>query len=363
MGDIRRPLKGVYSSSLEEKYLILTLFVVVLFILFSGGFGIIRFVQKNLQAETENYCGDDTLYNVCSDTKPYFCSEGKLVERVLICGCPEGFIVSNNSCISEYQEISKTIPLYYMLHGERNLIEFTVYKGFADYIADIPRSISYSVGEDFSRADFTLNAINEEEQRKFLLPLVIKIQNITDDKEDQVRIAISIVQNIPFKYSNKTLLFGEDIINYSRYPYEVLYEYEGICGEKTDLLIFMLRELGYGVSFFYYPEENHEAVGIKCPVKQGIMESGYCFVETTGPSIITDDKLYYTGSGRLFSSPEIYFISEGEGLGKNIDEYRDADRWIRIRNSMEKRGLIGPIEKAVYDSIRVKYGLVENYYI
>jgi hypothetical protein len=153
MGDSKRSLKssrGIYKSSLEEKYLILTLFVLVLFILFSGGFGLVKLINKTLYEEETNSCGDGTLYNTCSYVKPYFCSEGKLVELASICNCPEGFTSKNDSCFSNYQTDPKTIPLKYTLNGQRNSIEFVVYRGFANYAANIPRSISYSAGEDFS---------------------------------------------------------------------------------------------------------------------------------------------------------------------------------------------------------------------
>lgn len=362
MEDIKGISGGVSKSPLYRKYIVLTLFVVFLFALFSGGFGIFHFVYEDYSSERGDVCGDGTLYNACSNVKPYFCYQGKLIEDAYTCGCPEGFNVTNGACFSNYHTSPKIIPLSYTLRGERKLIEFVAYGGFVDYISKIPRFISYSEGENFSRADFTLNSINENEQRKFLLPLVIQIQNIAKSPEDQVRIAISIVQNIPFNPSDKSLYFGDDIINYSRYPYDVIYDYQGICGEKANLLIFLLRELGYGVSLLYYPGENHEAVGIKCPVEESLIESGYCFIETTGPSIITDNELFYSGRGLLFSTPEIYIIEEGETLGKNLYEYGDVERLIKIRNYMYKNSLIGPIKKSIYNSIRLKYGLVEDYY-
>mgnify|MGYP000061659418 CR=1 FL=1 len=36
-------------------------------------------------------CGDGTFYDTCSITKPYFCSQGLLLESSTICGCPEDF--------------------------------------------------------------------------------------------------------------------------------------------------------------------------------------------------------------------------------------------------------------------------------
>ncbi len=362
--DLKEDSKGkkkYFNFSIEIKYLILTLFILVLFILSSEAFGLVNFVKNNL-LQQEEICGDGTLYNSCSDIKPYFCSGGKLIDLASVCGCPNNFVKRNDSCVSVYQTNPEELSLNYTLRGEDYSVNFSVYGDFEDYISKVPRSIYYSVEDNSSRADFKLKAINEEEQKKLLLPLVIEIENITNNKEDQMRIAISIVQNIPFGASNKTTTFGNYIINYSRYPYEVLYDMQGICGEKTDLLVFLLREIGYGTAFFYYPLGNHEAVGVKCPIKRSLLKSGYCFVETTGPSIITDNKISYVGVGRLYETPEIYSISDGISLKNNLYEYSDATKLIKIRNLIEKNGWLGPVRERTFEKLKEKYGLVDEYY-
>jgi hypothetical protein len=364
MGDSKADLKdskSIYEFINQRRYLFLTLFVLVLLVLFSGGFGLFDFIDNSLSPQ-ENICGDGTLYNNCSDSKPYFCSEGKLIDLASVCGCPDSFVKKNDSCVSVYQTKPKEISLKYVLRGNNYSVNFVVYEGFVNYISEIPRSIRYSYEDNFSRADFKIKAINEEEQKKLLMPLVIKIQNTTLDKEDQARIAISIVQNIPFGASNKTSSFGKYEVDYSRYPYEVLYDMQGICGEKTALLAFLLKEMGYGTAFFYYPSYNHEALGIKCPVKESLMKSEYCFVETTAPSIITDDKIYYAGLGELSSSPEVYLIAEGESIGDNLYEYSDANKLIKIRNTIQKNGWLGPLNEKTFEKLKEKYGLAQTYY-
>lgn len=356
-----------FNSPVPVKYLAFTLFILVLLFLFFGGFGIVDFLKEEFGEEAiENieggFCGDGTSYNSCSNAKPYACVDGNLIEFALVCGCPENFVKENNNCISSYETNPKELSLNYTLLGERSSISFTVYEGVAEYVHDIPRSIFYSNGQNHSRVDFELKAINEEEQRKFLMPLVIKIQNITKDKQDQARIAISLVQNIPFGASKEIITFGGNQINHSRYPYEVLYDMEGICGEKTELLAFLLQEIGYGTSFFYYSNENHEVVGIKCPLKESLDDTGYCFIETTAPSIITDNKIYYSGIGELHSTPENYILSDGISLRQNIYEYSDASKLIRIRNFIKRYGWLGPIREYIYENLKVKYGLAENYY-
>ncbi|MBU4070367.1 MAG: hypothetical protein KJ646_05265 [Nanoarchaeota archaeon] len=303
-------------------------------------------------------CKDDTLANQCSVNKPYFCEKKILVERASVCGCSSGMTLKEDSCISDLQTEPEEISLKYILRGEEKYLSFITYNGLKDYFFDLPSSINYQNNKlGPSRQDFKLRNINEKEQKKLLLPLVVQIQNIAESKTDQVRIAVSLVQNIPFGISNKTISFGKNEINYSRYPYEVLLEMQGVCGEKSELLAFLLKELGYEVVLFYYPVENHEVVGIKCPEKYSLDKTGYCFIETTSSSIISDSKGSYFGNGKLSSIYEIIPISNGDSLGKNLYEYQDAQSWRKINNLLEKKGSLNWFRNLKFTNLKKKYGL------
>jgi hypothetical protein len=323
------------------------------------------FIWNSISAKLENQeaiftCNDGTFYDTCDLNKPYYCDSktGLLIENASICGCPDGMSKSENSCVSQYATEPKEISLKYILRGRENSLNFTAYNGLANYLSSLPKSINYAGAEKPLRADFKLRNINNEEQRKLILPILIAIQNTGENKEEQARIAISIVQNIKFGESDEILNFAGRIeLNYSRYPYEVLYDEEGVCGEKSELLAFLLKEIGYGVAFFYYPEENHEALGIKCPVKYSVDKTGYCFIETTGPSIITDSKIEYFGGIKLKSKPEIILVSNGEALGSNMYEYKDAKKMIKFRDNW-----FVLFREARLSKLKEKYGLVEEYY-
>jgi len=329
-----------------RKYFILFILIIFLISFTSAGF-----------FSKQKTCGDGTLEGNCSINQPYFCSEEILIERASICGCPNLTEINGDSCISPYQTNPKEINLKYFLKGEQKEINFTVYEGMADYLFELPDFITYSSEEEPSRADFKLRNINEENQKILLMPLVVKIQNLEDEKEDQARIAISLVQNIPYGGSNKTISLKNNTLNYSRYPYEVLYGVEGICGEKSELLAFLLKEIGYEIVLFYYQSENHESVGIKCSEKYGFGNTSYCFIETTGPSIITDSKNNYLEGIKLSSEPEIIFVSEGDALKNNMKEYRHAKRLMRIREKIENTGKLNFFRYIQLKNIRERYGL------
>lgn len=301
-------------------------------------------------------CGDGSVYGSCSKIKPYYCDSGILIEKASVCGCSEFSSASGDLCISQYQIEPREIRLNYILNGEEKVVSFIVYKELTDYLANQSRVISYESGKKPERVDFKLKIMNNEQQRELLLPLVINIQNITNNKVDQARIAISIVQSIPYGSANKTSEFFSQIINYSRYPYEVLYHSQGNCGEKSELLAFLLRELGYGIVLFYNQQENHEFVGIKCPKEESYRRTGYCFVETTGPAIISDDSIEYFGGITLQSESDIIFISEGMALPRGLSEYRDAEIMKSIR-----KGKLFFFKNFEFNKLKEKYGLIEEY--
>jgi len=303
-------------------------------------------------------CNDGTMIGECTANAPYYCHwDGKLISNATYCGCPTVLTQEGDECISEYETNAKNISLNYTLNGITHRIPFVAYEGIVTYLSELPLSITYLGGETPSRADFKLRNINEEQQRELLLPLVIDIQNLHRSKVSQARVAISLVQNIEYGASEKTISFGGQEADYSRYPYEVLFDRQGICGEKTELLAFLLKELGYGTAFFYHELENHESLGVKCASSRDFWNSEYCFVETTGPSIITDGSIEYVGGITLDSVPEIHVLSEGEYLPKGMYEYGDAKDMEKIRQG----GFLLNKEERLLE-LEQKYGLVDEYH-
>ncbi|MEK6840409.1 MAG: hypothetical protein AABX79_00450 [Nanoarchaeota archaeon] len=348
-----KPIKSYMKNFWFERHKFVYSAIIILLILavLIGIFNVVRFSEK------VKTCGDSSLYDTCSETKPYYCEKGILIEKSSVCGCPNLFAGIGDSCTNDFQTAPKNLSLNYIIDGQEKTIEFTVYKKMSDYLSSLSRGISYLNGGKPQRSDFAFKKINEENQSEFLLPLVIEIQNLAPkDKEKQARIAVSLVQNIQYGFSNKTASFFGNRVNYSRYPYEVLYDSQGVCGEKSELLAFLLRKIGYDVVLFYNQKENHESVGIKCPIEESYRETGYCFVETTGPSIISDDGIVYVGGVTLNSQPEVIPISEGESLPEDLREYGDAETMKSIRQG--KFFLFKNLKLWV---LKKRYGLVESY--
>ena len=275
--------------------------------------------RKNTCIKT---CSDKTVSGDCSSNKPYQCIDGILIEKSDVCGCPFDYVKNGNSCISKYLVNPKNNTYTYILNGKRHSFQFVVYSGLNDYLSNIERSISYTEGESPpDTREFIMKDLNNNIQSQYLDTFVEKIVSLSSDNDTQAKIAISIIQNIPYDdYSVDTY----DIDN--RYPYEVLYDNTGVCGEKSNLLIYLLRELGFGVVAFEF--NFHRAVGVSCNELYDNYASGYCFVESTTPSIITDSQGDYRSIGRL-SAPEIIVISSGNQLNVS-EEYSDFREYNKI---------------------------------
>jgi hypothetical protein len=347
-------MSGFQETNLKYILVILLVVLVLTFLALS--------MASNRAYEEMPVCGDGTFYNTCSLDKPYYCDEGVLVERASVCGCPDlgnfSFKREGDFCFLPYYTGMKDVSLDYFLDGQENQILFTVYEGVNDYVSKLSRTLPLNGENVPSRADFKLKSIDDKVQREAILPLIKRIQNLApDDKVNQARIAVSLVQNIPYEISEKNVFVVETKLNYSRYPYEVLYEGKGVCSGKSQFLVLLLRDLGYGTAIFFFPEENHEAVGIKCPVKESFYGSGYCFVETGGPSIITDYSMEFTDGITLDSEPEILIVSGGISLQENLREYKDAKTLKAIR----KRTFLGILNSWKLGRINRRYNLLNVY--
>lgn len=268
-------------------------------------------------------------------------------------------IIFSLSFISSAESISneKEVSFKYILDGKEDVINFIVYKDVVDYLGDLSPSIISNGNETPSIIDFKLKHLDDEVQKSFLIPLVDKIRQKSNNPLEQFRIAVSLVQNIEYgEKQEEVVLNSEQRTGYSRYPYEVLYDNQGICGEKSELMVFLLKELGYSTGIFRYAEENHEAVAVSCPKKNSIDNTGYCFVETTGPSIITDDSIVYVGDVKLESEPIVYELYGGNDLDNNLFEYRDAKTMKKLRE-----GKFVFFRNWRLNRLSERYGLVEEY--
>jgi hypothetical protein len=96
------------------------------------------------------------------------------------------------------------------------------------------------------------------------------------DSDQTAELAVSFVQSIPYDNAR-----AKTDLTHPWYPYETLFANQGICSDKTILMVAILRKLGYGGAAFMYENQQHMAAAIECPKNYSNYNSGYCIVETT----------------------------------------------------------------------------------
>jgi len=297
-------------------------------------------------------CADGTEFGACAAEKPLFCNNGTLLEKASVCGCTELEEPDADACVPK-KEGSVEHDFEFTLRGTDGKIKFAAYLPIKQKLALLPRY--YVCDPDCpTKKEIYSKYFDQEDQKKPLSKLVEVIKSLTPNKEDQARIAISLVQHIP--YDDNSFIAKSPL---NRYPYEVLFDFTGLCAEKSRLLAFLLRELGFGVALIDFEAQNHEALGIKCPVQFSFNNSGYCFVESTVPSIISDANGNYPEGGKLTSTPEIIVLNDGASLETVLDEFNDAQLWRRIETIAEKNNSeLDQNNFSLWKSLIKKYGII-----
>lgn len=116
----------------------------------------------------------------------------------------------------------------------------------------------------------------DSETLSLLEALKNKADRLGFSPDERVAFIISFIQYLNYDYDRAAL--SDNVPNY---PFETLYLQKGICSDTSFLAVLWLRALGYGAAILDFPEVNHAALGIACPLTDSIQSSGYCFVETT----------------------------------------------------------------------------------
>jgi hypothetical protein len=266
--------------------------------------------------------------------------------------------------------ITKSYP--YTLRGNSGSVSIILYTGILKEIEKEGKPVNcWRYPPDNTPCNYDENLtyynsfIDERDQQEALDDIVNKIRNISSVNDDQVRIAISLVQNIP--YDNQKAIYNSE----QYYPYQTMYYQSGVCQDKSLLLAALLKHLGYGSELFAFVPENHMAVGVLSNNKlYGYHNGDYAFIETDKPTIITDSNGFYSDSNepitysffpygnKLTSIPIEYKISEGISMTSLREEYNDAKTYKSITDMGSE--LSSYYFDELYD-LYTKYGIDTSY--
>lgn len=234
---------------------------------------------------------------------------------------PEGYSINEVKVtivkdIKEYETDKETNYYPYVLQFKKGNFEISTYKGIAEYLSTQYPEMYSDYATDVEITEYYKHFTNNEIQDKYLAEVIDEIKDKTKIPEMKVRVAVSLVQHIPYTRTDGNL-----------YPYELLYHNHGDCEERSILLAALLNKLGYGTALFLFEDDNHMVTGIKCPKQYDYHGTGYCYIETTAPTIMT-----YTGYSSEYYEPEpkVLVIGDGESFYQISKEHEDGINFRRL---------------------------------
>lgn len=151
--------------------------------------------------------------------------------------------------------------------------------------AAMPKAYSYKIGDEpanlrdsFYGLFLTLKSGDTSLDDLIAQLRIIAVKN-NWTSDQLLEFTLALVQYIPYDHAKLAADSNRNTNPY--YPYETLYLDRGVCSDKTFLAVSLLRKLGYGAAILDFPDLNHSAVGLACPVADSLNGSGYCYGETT----------------------------------------------------------------------------------
>ncbi len=179
----------------------------------------------------------------------------------------------------------KTVTLNCNYHGQKLAIQENLYDSIDNYYKSNPkkRFMSYESYVSEAKEDKTLEDLTGK--------IEVKGRSLGLNPDQTADLSTCFVQNIPYDSAKAKVVLSNSpsdkltkITNnyyFDRFPYETLYDNEGICTDKSYLEAALLKQMGYGTALLTFDIEHHMAVGIEVPNGYSSFNTGYSYIETT----------------------------------------------------------------------------------
>jgi hypothetical protein len=243
---------------------------------------------------------------------------------------------------ADYRQSPKTTSFSFFIDGNRRSMSFTTFGGLSDFFSN--KSHSYHYDPDNG---VIVELLENEVQNEYMRPFIDMIRKRSITSDDQAKNAISLVQRIPYNGNRYTRTTTDWY-----YPYETVHNNKGSAADKSVLLAYILNELGFETVLFEF--SNHMAVGVKSSSKYSFYDTGYAFIETTRPTIITYEPDSSYGGFGISQNPRIIHLSGGRRPLDVSTEYGDA---MRMKQLEEMGGNLNQSYRAELAKISDKYDL------
>lgn len=194
-------------------------------------------------------------------------------------------ITAGSSNLTSQNDQLKTLVYDFKYQNNSYQLSQDLYHNWYEFYRSAPKVYTYSsasppsnIRDAFYGVFLTIK--NGDESIK---SLASKLKSMADQKnwtqDELAEFSLALIQYIP--YDHEKLASSNNRNTNPYYPYETLYLDRGVCSDKTFLAVVLLRELGFGAAILDFPDSNHSAAGIACPLADSLDGTGYCYVETT----------------------------------------------------------------------------------
>jgi len=210
---------------------------------------------------------------------------------------PQPNVIKNETVKFPQLSQPKVVEFNWEYAGSQYATEETLYESVYGYYSS---NLEKDCWSEEDNTKICLQRFSEgTEEDKMIPTIALEIKTLSLEEglsnDELLELVLAFVQSIPYDYDKAEIIesmpkFYYDISevrpSYPRYPYEVLYDNEGVCTGKTFLAVSLIKELGYGVAIFNYEAKTEDGVGhmapaVKCPVEHSSYNSGFCYIEVT----------------------------------------------------------------------------------
>jgi len=232
-------------------------------------------------------------------------------------------------------------------------IRKTLYKSYFDFYSEYAEYIP-NINDQGDYYNFIKKTNPQDDTINRLVTILFNLAESDNLNRDQtLELAMRFVQSIPYDDSKaaKVTAFStlEDLPSVlellPRHPYVTLFDQQGVCSDKTILASLIAEEMGYGTAIFSFDGEDldtgvgHIGLGLKCPISYSVLNSGYCYVETTAPVPVGTTNIYLTPDVQAvfyksinekdsknrpldFGIAELFILESGDTYQGIIETYR-----------------------------------------
>ena len=172
----------------------------------------------------------------------------------------------------------------WMCNGKECSIELNISTKLYDYYCFEREHLAYIYQfKDDEMPPNYFGFMLSEYDRSVMRALADEFTGNVETEKEQIEIALSFVQSLPYAYDSTT----KGVDEYLRYPIETLVDGCGDCEDKVALLAALLYEMNIDFILLVMPE--HMALGVCCDgvdASRGMLFRGkkYYYLETTMPN-------------------------------------------------------------------------------